>query len=123
MQSKLNATGIRASGLPESLKQPGRLIKIGTVAQDFAISPDLLRLYEREGLLVPLRSRGGTRYFTRQDYPWIATVMHLVRKGRLNLSGIRHLLGMITCWKQRECPVECGRNAGDDEPFRCGLAG
>jgi DNA-binding transcriptional MerR regulator len=117
MQSRVKAAGTRADGLPEDLRRPGELIKIGTVARDFNVSPDLLRLYEREGLLVPLKSSAGTRYFTRQDYSWIGTVMQLVRHERMNLGVIRQLLGVLPCWKEehdssfearRNCPARNG---------------
>jgi hypothetical protein len=80
-----------------------RKIKIGEVARSFDVSVDLLRLYEREGLLIPLKSPKGTRYFTEADYPWIATVLRLVREARLNFAGIRHLLALIPCWDIRGC--------------------
>lgn len=82
---------------------PLPMIKIGTVAREFNISVDLLRLYEREGLIIPLKSAAGTRYFTQQDYPWIATVLRLVREARLNFAGIRHLLALLPCWELRHC--------------------
>lgn len=93
--------------------QPGARIKIGAVAKHFNISVDLLRLYEREGLVIPIKSPKGTRYFTEQDYLWIGTVLRLVREARLNFAGIRHLLALLPCWeirncgheKKRDCPV------------------
>src|SRR4051794_10710650 len=75
-----------------------QLIKIGVVARKFEVSVDLLRLYEREGLLVPLKSPKGTRYFTEQDFEWINTLMRLVRDSGLNFAGIRHLLALLPCW-------------------------
>ena len=72
--------------------KPERKIKIGGVARHFNISVDLLRLYEREGLLIPIKSSKGTRYYTERDYPWIETLMRLVRDYRLNFAGVRHLL-------------------------------
>jgi MerR family transcriptional regulator/heat shock protein HspR len=85
----------------ESLKR----IKIGEVARHFAVSVDLLRLYEREGLIIPLKSAKGTRYFTVRDYPWIATVIRLVREARLNFAGIRRLLALLPCWDIRTCGI------------------
>jgi MerR family transcriptional regulator, heat shock protein HspR len=79
------------------------MIKIGVVARHFNISVDLLRLYEREGLVIPLKSAGGTRYFTQHDFPWIQTVLRLVREARLNFAGIRHLLALLPCWELRQC--------------------
>jgi MerR family transcriptional regulator, heat shock protein HspR len=85
---------------------PNGAIKIGTVARRFSVSPDLLRLYERQGLLIPLKSPRGTRYFTEHDFPWIEMLLRLVREARLNLAGIRHLLALIPCWQQRNCPFD-----------------
>lgn len=98
----------------------GQLTKIGAVAQRFGISPDLLRLYEREGLLIPVKSRRGTRYFTEQDYPWIATLMRLVRGARMTFASIRHLLAVTPCWQIRQCGYadrkHCARNADRTRP-------
>jgi MerR family transcriptional regulator/heat shock protein HspR len=82
---------------------PNGTIKIGAVARHFGISVDLLRLYEREGLLIPLKSPRGTRYFTEHDYPWISTILRLVREARLNFAGIRRLLALLPCWEIRKC--------------------
>ncbi len=81
----------------------GNLIKIGAVARHFNISVDLLRLYEREGLLLPIKSSKGTRYFTARDYDWIGTLLRLVREARLNFAGIRHLLALLPCWELHQC--------------------
>jgi MerR family transcriptional regulator/heat shock protein HspR len=87
-------------------RRPTGLIKIGAVARQFRVSVDLLRLYEREGLLIPLRSPGHTRYFTEQDLPWIETILRLVREARLNFAGIRHLLALLPCWQLRGCGLD-----------------
>jgi hypothetical protein len=95
-------------------------IKIGEVAHHFGVSVDLLRLYEREGILIPLKSEKGTRYFTELDYPWIATVLRLVRGAGLNFAGIRHLLALLPCWEMRGCGTgrkhECGTISGAASP-------
>ncbi|HWR36112.1 MAG TPA: MerR family transcriptional regulator [Clostridia bacterium] len=93
-----------------AIPQAGLRIKIGAVARHFNISVDLLRLYEREGLLIPIKSQKGTRYFTEQDYVWIATVLRLVREARLNFAGIRHLLALLPCWEMRQCGFEKNGN-------------
>jgi len=85
---------------------PNGSIKIGAVAQHFSVSVDLLRLYEREGLLLPIKSARGTRYFTQNDFPWIALILRLVREARLNLAGIRHILAKLPCWRLRNCGFE-----------------
>ncbi len=83
---------------------PHDAIKIGAVARHFGISVDLLRLYEREGLLIPIKSQKGTRYFAERDFLWIGTILRLVREARLNFAGIRRLLALLPCWEIRGCP-------------------
>jgi MerR family transcriptional regulator/heat shock protein HspR len=85
-------------------KVPGDAIKIGAVARHFGVSVDLLRLYEREGLLIPMKSQKGTRYFGERDFLWIGTILRLVREARLNFAGIRRLLALLPCWEVRQCP-------------------
>jgi DNA-binding transcriptional MerR regulator len=113
-----------AEALPQSKVEPLEWIKIGEVARHFGVSVDLLRLYEREGVLIPLKSPKGTRYFTADDYPWIATVIRLVRESRLNFAGIRHLLALLPCHEIRGCAEtgsqspkpNCSQTTGAAEP-------
>ncbi len=112
----VSAIAVAAQPVPASPTK----IKIGAVARHFQVSVDLLRLYEREGLLIPLKSAKGTRYFTELDYPWIATLLRLVREARLNFAGIRHLLALLPCWEMHgqgdESKRECLAAAGPDAP-------
>jgi DNA-binding transcriptional MerR regulator len=87
----------------QSKQEEPVLIKIGTVARRFDISVDLLRLYEREGLLIPVKSDKGTRYFTDRDFDWISTLLRLVREAGLNFAGIRNLLALLPCWDLESC--------------------
>jgi len=119
-----DSTSPDAATVPQalpSLNDPtAERIKIGVVARHFGVSVDLLRLYEREGILIPLKSPKGTRYFTRLDYPWIATVLRLVREARLNFAGIRHLLALLPCREIRSCEgngkANCSLAAGAADP-------
>jgi MerR family transcriptional regulator, heat shock protein HspR len=103
MNDSSGPKALPALGVPRPQAGALKKIKIGEVARHFSVSVDLLRLYEREGLLIPLKSSKGTRYFTERDYPWIATVLRLVREARLNFAGIRYLLALIPCWDIRKC--------------------
>ena len=88
--------------IARSDQQTGKM-KIGVVAKRLAVSVDLLRLYEREGLIIPIKSPKGTRYFTEQDLLWIMMLLRLVREARLNFAAIRHLLATTRCWEVRGC--------------------
>jgi DNA-binding transcriptional MerR regulator len=53
---------------PESGAAEGKAAYIiSAVAEQYAIHPQTLRLYEREGLLAPSRSEANTRLYTDED--------------------------------------------------------
>lgn len=67
---------------------------ISAVAEKYNIHPQTLRLYEREGLLVPSRSDGNTRLYTQGDLERLETILHLTRDLGVNLAGTEIILNM-----------------------------
>ncbi len=67
---------------------------ISAVAEMYNIHPQTLRLYEREGLLVPSRSDGNTRLYTRRDLDRLETILSLTRDLGVNLAGVEIILNM-----------------------------
>ena len=70
------------------------LYMIGIVAQMLSIHPQTLRLYEKEGLLVPNRSQGNTRLYSGRDVERLKFILHLTRDMGVNLAGIEIILRM-----------------------------
>jgi MerR family transcriptional regulator/heat shock protein HspR len=63
-----------------------------SVAADLAgLHPQTLRIYEREGLIEPHRSAGGTRLYSAGDIERLRTITDLTGAG-LNLAGVKHVL-------------------------------
>jgi MerR family transcriptional regulator, heat shock protein HspR len=69
------------------------LFSISVAAELAGLHPQTLRIYEREGLLDPARSAGGTRRYSRHDIDRLAEICALTADG-LNLAGIRRVLQM-----------------------------
>jgi MerR family transcriptional regulator, heat shock protein HspR len=67
---------------------------ISAVAEQYAIHPQTLRLYEREGLLAPSRSEGNTRLYTDDDLERLEVILHLTRDLGVNLAGVEIILNM-----------------------------
>jgi MerR family transcriptional regulator/heat shock protein HspR len=67
------------------------LFSISVAAELAGLHPQTLRIYEREGLLDPGRSTGGTRRYSRRDIDRLAEICALTADG-LNLAGIRRVL-------------------------------
>jgi len=67
---------------------------ISSVAEMYAIHPQTLRLYEREGLLRPSRSDGNTRLYTDEDLERLEFILNLARDLGVNIAGIAIVLQM-----------------------------
>jgi MerR family transcriptional regulator, heat shock protein HspR len=66
-----------------------------SVAADLAdLHPQTLRAYEREGLLTPARTSGGTRRYSRRDVDRLRFIRTLTQDEGLNLAGVRVVLDM-----------------------------
>ena len=67
---------------------------ISAVAEMYNIHPQTLRLYEREGLLVPSRSQGNTRLYGQEDLEQLELILKLTRDLGVNLAGVEVILNM-----------------------------
>ena len=67
---------------------------ISSVAEQYEIHPQTLRLYEREGLLKPSRSDGNTRLYTDEDLERLEIILHLTRDLGVNLAGVEIIMNM-----------------------------
>jgi len=67
---------------------------ISVVAEQYDIHPQTLRLYEREGLLLPSRSDGNTRLYTDEDLERLEIILKLTRDLGVNLAGVEIILNM-----------------------------
>ncbi|HYZ55340.1 MAG TPA: helix-turn-helix transcriptional regulator [Streptosporangiaceae bacterium] len=67
------------------------LFSISVAAELTGLHPQTLRIYEREGLLDPARSAGGTRRYSRRDLDRLQEICALTGEG-LNIAGIRRVL-------------------------------
>ena len=67
---------------------------ISAVAQRYNIHPQTLRLYEREGLLLPSRTEGNTRLYADEDLERLETILTLTRELGVNLAGVEIILNM-----------------------------
>src|SRR5438045_5194013 len=67
---------------------------ISSVAEQYDIHPQTLRLYEREGLLRPSRSEGNTRFYTDSDMERLELILKLTRDMGVNLAGVEIIINM-----------------------------
>ena len=80
------------------------LFSISVAAELAGLHPQTLRIYEREGLIDPARSAGGTRRYSSRDIDRLAEICALAADG-LNLAGIRRVLLMQEETRQLQTEV------------------
>lgn len=66
---------------------------IGETSRAVGVAPGTLRLWEREELVHPSRSKGGTRYYSKEDVERLKRIKQLRAIHRLNSAAIRRELG------------------------------
>jgi MerR family transcriptional regulator/heat shock protein HspR len=72
----------------------GEYFTISIVSRMYGVHPQTLRLYEREGLLIPHRSEGNRRLYSREDLRRLKIILSLTRELGVNLAGVEIILGM-----------------------------
>ena len=64
---------------------------ISVAAELAGLHPQTLRTYEREGLVEPVRSEGGTRRYSGADVERLRLIAAMTMAG-LNIAGIKRVL-------------------------------
>lgn len=70
-------------------KQP--LFMISVVSRMLGVHPQTLRLYEREGLITPYRTK-RSRLYSQEDIEKLAMILRLTREFGVNRSGVEIIL-------------------------------
>ncbi len=71
----------------------GRRYRIGEAAAQVGVSPSALRLWERQGLVQPMRSDGGGyRLYSEHDIARLQRVRQMRHEAQVNAPGIRWIL-------------------------------
>ena len=76
------------------MKAKPRYRRISWVAEKYNVHPQTLRLWEREGLLQPTRSRGNTRLYDDETCERLETILTLTRDLGVNLAGVDIILNL-----------------------------
>lgn len=74
------------------LKKEKAYFSISAVAKMFSVHQQTIRLYEKEGLIVPKRSEGNTRMFSETDIDRLEEIIYLTHKLGVNLAGVEMIL-------------------------------
>jgi MerR family transcriptional regulator, heat shock protein HspR len=74
------------------MKRKKGYFSISAVAKMFSVHQQTIRLYEKEGLIVPKRSEGNTRLFSEEDVDKLEEIIYLTHQLGINLAGVEMIL-------------------------------
>ena len=93
----------------DSFEEP--VYSIGKTAKLLNISVHTLRMYEKEGLIVPFKKATSHRLYSESDIHKIHCIRSAINEKKLSIAGIKLIYSLIPCWDIVKCP--------DDERNRC----
>lgn len=83
---------------------------ISNAARLLDISVHTLRMYEREGLIIPFKKESGQRLYSDKDLARIECIRKSINSDKIGIEGIRRLLSLIPCWAITHCAKNRRKN-------------
>jgi DNA-binding transcriptional MerR regulator/quercetin dioxygenase-like cupin family protein len=81
-----------ATPVPRNRTEPQLVYRVSDAARALGISPATLRLWERQGLITPSRTRGKSRRYTHSDLSLLRRIQFMRRVERLSPLAIARIL-------------------------------
>jgi len=79
------------------------LFPISVAARILEISVHTLRMYEREGLIVPFKKESSHRLYSKADIERITCIRNAINKNKISINGIKTIYSLIPCWEIIKC--------------------
>lgn len=93
---------------------------ISTAAELAGISVHTLRMYEKEGLIIPYKKESNQRRYSDKDIERILCIRKTINEHKMTIEGIRRVLALIPCWAVAKCTqtdkVKCEAFNGFTKP-------
>ena len=75
---------------------------IGVTAKFLKVCSATLRIWEKKGLIKPVRL-GKNRFYSKCDIDRLEYIKDLLQKKRVNIKGVKALLSATKCWEVKKC--------------------
>ncbi len=76
---------------------------IRTAAKILNISVHTLRMYEREGLIIPHKTEGNQRAYSMTDIERVECIRKAINENKISINGIKTIYSLIPCWEIIGC--------------------
>ncbi|MDF1612680.1 MerR family transcriptional regulator [Stygiobacter electus] len=82
------------------------LYPISVAAKLLNISVHTLRMYEREGLIIPFKKESNQRLYSKADLERIECIRKAINESKISINGIKTIYSLIPCWEIVKCSEE-----------------
>jgi len=79
---------------------------IGVASRLLGVSPHMLRLLERKGLVEPSRTRKRVRLYSQNDLKILGRICRLMKVNGVNVAGVKAILHMEAVMAKEEGKVK-----------------
>ena len=79
------------------------LFPISVAARILNISVHTLRMYEREGLVVPFKKESNHRLYSKADIERLNCIRRAINESKISINGIKTIYSLIPCWDIIKC--------------------
>ena len=102
------------------INQNAPIFTISTVSEMIGVTADTLRMYEREGLIIPFKKESHHRLYSKADVDRFICIRRILVEKKINIPGIKAMSSLIPCWHILKCSQEdrenCAAYDGDSQP-------
>jgi len=92
--------------LLQNQNQNDPIFPIRVAAQLLNISVHTLRMYEREGLIIPFKRESKQRLYSKADIDRLTCIRQAINEMKISINGIKALYSLIPCWDIVNCSEE-----------------
>lgn len=89
-----------------TIKNDTPVYSIGKTAKMLNVSVQTLRLYEREGLIIPFKTPGRQRMYSIEDVDRLRCIRKAINEDKVSIGGLKRIFGMIPCYDIVKCSQE-----------------
>ena len=86
------------------------LFPISSAAKLLNISVHTLRMYEKEGLIIPFKKESNHRLYSKADVDRLKCIRRAINESKISIAGIKTIYSLIPCWEITKCSGEDRNN-------------
>ena len=104
----------------DGLNKEEPVFSISSAARMLGVSVHTLRLYEREGLIIPYKKQSSHRLYCLTDIERLKCIRSAIKDKKYSIPAIRTMFSFIPCWDIVGCSAEerqsCQAYTGNSSP-------